>query len=131
MKGLVIDTSTQVMFIALLEKSQILLWETSLHNNQLSKILIPRLDPLIQGNTLAYIATGTGPGSFTGTRVGVTVAKSLSFALQIPLIGFPSLDAFTDDAQESLPSFIYEKFEKKEYSFDDARSLLINYASVT
>lgn len=41
---------------------------------------------------LAGVAVGTGPGLFTGLRVGVATAKTLSQVLRIPIIGIPSLD---------------------------------------
>jgi len=40
------------------------------------------------------IILGIGPGSFTGLRIGATVAKALSFAKNIPIIGVSSLKAF-------------------------------------
>ena len=41
---------------------------------------------------LAAIAVGTGPGLFTGLRVGVTTAKVMAQALRVPVVGIPSLD---------------------------------------
>jgi tRNA threonylcarbamoyladenosine biosynthesis protein TsaB len=42
---------------------------------------------------LSAIAVGTGPGSFTGLRVGLSYAKGLSAGARIPIVGIPSLDA--------------------------------------
>ena len=42
---------------------------------------------------LAYVAVAKGPGGFTGTRIGVVVARTLAQQLSIPLFGVSSLDA--------------------------------------
>jgi len=41
---------------------------------------------------LAAVAVGTGPGLFTGLRVGITTATAMASALRIPVVGIPSLD---------------------------------------
>jgi len=53
------------------------------------------VDELVQDpDVLTGIVVGRGPGSFTSIRIGLAVARSLSFALQIPVAGVSTLDAF-------------------------------------
>jgi tRNA threonylcarbamoyladenosine biosynthesis protein TsaB len=61
--------------------------------------LMPSLDDLLVKTTLKIqqlegIIVALGPGSFTGIRVGLAVAKGLSQCLGVPIIGVPSLSAF-------------------------------------
>lgn len=97
---LIIDTSSEQTILGIARKQEILASQISLHANKLSQSLMPDLQQLLQqaGLTLKQIdeiAVGIGPGSYTGTRVGVAVAKSLHFALNRPLLkGFCSLLAY-------------------------------------
>jgi len=47
----------------------------------------------IRATDLAAVAVSAGPGSYTGTRVGVMAAKALAYGLGIPVIGVSSLEA--------------------------------------
>lgn len=99
MACLILDTSTDLCMIALVKKKQILAQEVFLHQNNLSKTLLPAIKKLLESqemtpSQLESIAIGCGPGSYTGTRVGVAVAKSLAFALQICMKSFLSPLAF-------------------------------------
>lgn len=95
MKSLLIDTSSHFLILALIEGSDLLHSEIAAHQNNLSKTLFTSIqDCLAKQNwtlkDLDTIATGIGPGSYTGTRIGAAVASALSFALDIPIKTFPS-----------------------------------------
>lgn len=57
-----------------------------------SQVLLPMIVKILKKNKktlsdLTSVEVNTGPGSFTGTRIGVTVANTLGFALNIPVNG--------------------------------------------
>ncbi len=61
--------------------------------------VLPRLLDLLTGAGLALarcraVAVGLGPGSFTGLRVGLSIAKGIAFSLDLPIVGVPSLEAW-------------------------------------
>src|SRR3569623_2521878 len=70
--------------------------------------LFPALDELLHNAGLAYadltrIATTTGPGAFTGLRIGLSAARGLGLALDIPVSGVPSLLAISLAAPTGAP----------------------------
>lgn len=98
MKMLTMDTSTLVMGVAVLElEEKRVLGEvtTNLHKNH-SVRLMPTLDQLLKDldltmSDIGVLAVSAGPGSYTGIRIGVTTAKTMSWACQIPLYSESSL----------------------------------------
>lgn len=68
--------------------------------------LIPMIEKLLSSSgidksKLTAIAASSGPGSFTGIRIGVATARALAQALDIPAIAVPTLKAFAYNAGES------------------------------
>lgn len=65
-----------------------------------AEILFDRIGTLLDRNGVGYqhiarIATSTGPGSFTGLRIGLSAARGLGVARGLPVIGVPSLFAIS------------------------------------
>lgn len=107
MFSLIIDTSTEECLLGLLGETGLLAEAIFPHKNLLSKNLLPSIQNLLATHgaspqDLSYIAAGIGPGSYTGTRLGCAVAKSLSFGLGIPVKPFLSPLAFLPDREGSF-----------------------------
>ena len=60
----------------------------------------------ITQNDLSAIAVGSGPGSYTGLRIGVSAAKGLCYALQIPLIAVDTLEILAQQVKNISSGFI-------------------------
>ncbi|MEA1871877.1 MAG: tRNA (adenosine(37)-N6)-threonylcarbamoyltransferase complex dimerization subunit type 1 TsaB [Chloroflexota bacterium] len=95
---LAIDTSSGTASVALSHKGEVLAsltWQTP-QNHTME--LLPNLVCLLQRvklelDSIEAIIVAKGPGSFNGLRVGVSTAKGLAFALNIPLLGVNTLEA--------------------------------------
>ena len=94
---LALDTSTSQTGLALYNEDQVL-GEMSWYSHYRQTVeLAPAIDSLLKRlnlkiDSISAIGVAIGPGSFTSLRVGLALAKGLSLARHIPLIGIPSLD---------------------------------------
>ena len=95
---LAIDTATRMAGIALYDQRGLhaeQMWRTSdNHTSELMPYIARNLEQQrLAPSSLQAIGVSLGPGSFTGLRVGLSVAKGLALALTIPLLGISTLDA--------------------------------------
>lgn len=103
---LALDTSTNCLSVALVKDGS-LACETSLQvRSGHGGILLPIIDRVLERthtgrNEIGLIAVGTGPGSFTGLRIGIATAKGLAMALGCPMAGIPTLDAMAQGVSPS------------------------------
>lgn len=104
MKMLAIDTSTLVMGVAVLTEEKVLGELITNSKKKHSVRLMPAIAQLLQELELSFdqidlIAVTSGPGSYTGIRIGVATAKTLSWANHLPLYGVSTLDVLAANGQ--------------------------------
>ena len=97
---LAIDTATRNASLALYDATGVLAERSWRSANNHSVEMLPAIAEMVslQGCTpadLTAVAVAQGPGSFTGLRIGMSIAKGLCLALSIPIIAVPTLDIIT------------------------------------
>jgi tRNA threonylcarbamoyladenosine biosynthesis protein TsaB len=90
---LALDTSTSQGGVALLRGHQVLSREIWRREKSHSEFLTPTIEACLRTTGLLFsqidlLAVGRGPGSFTGIRIAVNAARSLSYALKKPIRAF-------------------------------------------
>ena len=97
MKILSFDTSNSSLSTALIIDQKILSKNTISENGKQAEMLICEIEKILTQNKIWYqdldlIATTSGPGSFTGVRIGLSAARGLKIATKLPLILLTSLE---------------------------------------
>ncbi|WP_028635603.1 tRNA (adenosine(37)-N6)-threonylcarbamoyltransferase complex dimerization subunit type 1 TsaB [Nocardioides sp. URHA0032] len=100
---LAFDTATPLVTVALHDGEDVVLELTAerpmKHAEQLAPLIERALTEAgLVRQDLTAIAVGVGPGPFTGLRVGLVTARTLAFALEIPVYGVCSLDVLAVEA---------------------------------
>lgn len=103
MTVLAIDTSNQALGVALYDGNKVIgEYITNLKKNHSVRIM-PAIQLLMKDceqspKDLTKIVVAQGPGSYTGVRIGVTIAKTLAWSLHLPLVGISSLEVLAAGA---------------------------------
>jgi tRNA threonylcarbamoyladenosine biosynthesis protein TsaB len=104
-RGLVLafDTATGVATSALVDGDEVLGERRSRAVTVLEDVDALLRQAGARPGDLAGIAVGTGPGSFTGVRIGLATARGLALALDLGVAGVSTLDALAAGAPGALP----------------------------
>lgn len=98
MLTIAIDSSQEICTIALGRDSAIVAEYAFAHKMSLLRRMLPNIESMLSDAKLASsdidgVIVSLGPGSFTGLRIGATIAKSLAYVLKKPIVGIGTLDA--------------------------------------
>lgn len=104
MTFLALDTSTEACSVALYHRDEILTLD-EVCPQQHSKRILPMVQQVLASAELSLtqldgLVFGRGPGSFTGVRIGVSVAQGLAFGADLPVYGVSTLAAMAQAAAQ-------------------------------
>ncbi|HEY7560608.1 MAG TPA: tRNA (adenosine(37)-N6)-threonylcarbamoyltransferase complex dimerization subunit type 1 TsaB [Gaiellaceae bacterium] len=100
---LAFDTATDVATVALVREGEVLGERASRAVRVLADVEDLLRDAGIDPADVDGIAVGTGPGSYTGLRMGLVTARTLSIALGVPIAGVSTLAALAAGAPGAVP----------------------------
>jgi tRNA threonylcarbamoyladenosine biosynthesis protein TsaB len=118
MNVLAIDTSNYALGIALMNEERVIgEYITNMKKNHSIRVM-PAIQHLLNDcemkpADIEKIVVAKGPGSYTGVRIGVTIAKTLAWSLNIPLVGVSSLEVVAAGAGRHFDGYISPLFDAR------------------
>lgn len=133
MRVLAIDTSNYVLGIALIDEEKVIGEHITNVKVNHSVRVMPAIEQLMKEcgvvpADLTKIVVAKGPGSYTGVRIGVTIAKTLAWSLNIPLVGVSSLEIIAASTARYFSGVVSPLFDARRgqvytglYKFNEGR----------
>ena len=130
MRYLYIDTSSSYLYTAIVENEKLISEIKEEFGQSLSEVALPKIASMFEKPNLAAkdinkIIVVDGPGSFTGIRIGITIAKVYAWSLNIPITTITSLEAMalsSDEEKVHVPminarrGYVYTAIYDKDYN---------------
>jgi tRNA threonylcarbamoyladenosine biosynthesis protein TsaB len=122
MRALALETSGRVGSVAAVSDGAVVAEEQFAHGLQHAAQIVPIIDRLCRGqswtpNDLDELYVSVGPGSFTGLRIAVTLAKTLAMATGVKLVAVPSVRVLTENAPADARHVVIVLDAKREQIF--------------
>ena len=121
-RGLAIETSGRIGSIAVADEGRVLAEDQFSHGLKHAAGIVPIIDRLCAGQSwkpsdVEEVYVSAGPGSFTGLRVGITVAKTLAFATGARVVAVPSVEVLARNAPAGWQNLVIVLDAKREQIF--------------
>lgn len=121
-RGLAIETSGRLGSIAVVENETVVIEETFEHGLKHAAGILPMIDRLTRARgwsprDIEHLYISAGPGSFTGLRIGITLAKTMAMASGVKLLAVPSLQVLSANAPPEARHLIVLLDAKRDQIF--------------
>ena len=130
---LCIETATISCSVALSDGGKVVSSKESRVKNSHSSIITVFIEEVLKAAKTEYsalkaVAVSKGPGSYTGLRIGVSTAKGICYALNIPLISVPTLEAMSSGLINKLKTDSMADADSLICPMLDARRMEVYYS---
>ncbi len=121
-RSIALETSGRVGSVAVVDDDKIVAEQTFPHGLKNAAGIIPIIDSLIQTRgwkpaDLQQVFLSIGPGSFTGLRIAVTLAKTLALATGVKLVAVPTVNVLAANAPADAENLIIVLDAKRDQIF--------------
>ena len=138
MRVLYIDTSSSYLYSGIVCDNELIASVKEDLGQELSRVALPKIASMFEENTIKptdidKIIVVNGPGSFTGIRVGLTIAKVYAWSLNIPISTITSLEAMKVSCIYDGPIFSIID-ARREYSYSsiyDVEKCILKHQHMT
>ena len=130
-KCLAVNTATKVLSIALVEGEEVLHFYETTETRDQGNLLLGHIQSGLKKNNMSFddldvLAVVTGPGSFTGIRIGLATMRGIALAANKPIIGLSSFDMFAVPDTEAINVIAVESWREELYfaAIDEGHPLI-------
>lgn len=120
MKCLAVNAATSMLSLALVSSGEVLHFYETAETRDQGNILLGHIQSGLKKSGIGFedldvLAVVTGPGSFTGIRIGLSAMRGIALAADKPLIGLTSFDMFAAPAPETINIVAVESWRQELY----------------
>ena len=129
--NLFIDTHLDDVIVLLYKDGKIIKEKILKNVKENSKIIMPTIKEVLNKDIPSSIIIVNGPGSFTGVRLGVTIAKTMAYTMDVPIRTITSLECMAINVNDNRIVAFSDKNGYYIAIFDDDCNLVGNYEYLT
>jgi tRNA threonylcarbamoyladenosine biosynthesis protein TsaB len=122
LRALAIETSGRLGSIAVVDDAQVVAEETFPHGLKHAADILPTIDSLVRARgwmprDVEHLYVSTGPGSFTGLRIAITLAKTMALVTGVKLVAVPTMQVLAANAPPDAQHLIIVLDAKRDQIF--------------